>query len=140
MPTIKRIHHVALVVDDLERALSFWRDALGLPLGAIEDIPEQQSKVAFLRAGASDIELVKPITDDSGIARYLAKRGPGMHHVCLEVSDLDQLLARLRQRGIRLITPAPVTGSDGKRMAFIHPESAQGVLVELYQLPHPDPT
>ena len=134
MPTIKRIDHIAIVVDDLDSALGFWRDALGLEIIAVEDIPEQQSIVAFLPAGGSLVELVKPTTADSGVARYLQKRGPGMHHICFEVEDIDSALADLKTRGVRLINEAPLTGADGKRLAFIHPESAHGVLVELYEL------
>jgi methylmalonyl-CoA/ethylmalonyl-CoA epimerase len=133
MSVIRRIHHLALVVDDLEAALAFWRDTLGLELAKIEDVPEQQAEIAFLPAGDSEIELVRPTTSESGVARFLAKRGPGMHHVCLEVQDLDGALHRLRARGARLITPEPVTNAEGRRLAFIHPESTCGVLVELYE-------
>jgi len=132
MPTINCIHHVALLVENLETALSFWRDALGLPVTGIEEIPEQQATTAFLTAGEAEIELVRPTSPEGGIGRFLAKRGPGMHHVCLEVEDLDGCLERLRQRNIRLITPEPLSGPDGRRMIFIHPESTHGVLVELY--------
>ena len=134
MPTIRRVHHVALVVDDIEAALAFWRDALGLAPSDVKDVPDQQSRIAFLPVSESEIELVLPTTGDSGVARFLAKRGPGMHHVCLEVEDLDGLLSRLRARNVRLINPEPLSGEDGRRMVFIHPESTSGVLVELYEL------
>jgi len=134
MPTIRRVHHVALVVDDIEAALAFWRDALGLEPSDVKDVPDQQSRIAFLPVSESEIELVLPTTGDSGVARFLAKRGPGMHHVCLEVEDLDGLLSRLRARNVRLINPEPLSGEDGRRMVFIHPESTSGVLVELYEL------
>jgi methylmalonyl-CoA/ethylmalonyl-CoA epimerase len=133
MPSTPRIHHVALVVDDLEAALGFWRDGLGLTVSKIEDVPEQQSEIAFLPLGEAEIELVRPTTGESGVARFLAKRGPGMHHVCLQVPDLDRALARLAAAGARLITPEPLTNAEGRRLAFIHPESAFGVLVELYE-------
>src|SRR5262245_27693787 len=120
------INHIALVVEDIQAALGFWRDALGLTLAEIEQVPEQQATVAFLPVGASNIELVQPITDGSGIARYLAKRGPGLHHLCLEVQNLEQTLARLKAKGVRLIDEAPRLGSGGKKLAFIHPESTQG--------------
>jgi len=84
------------------------------------------------------VELVKPTTGDSGVARYLEKRGPGMHHVCLEVDDIQAALDRLREKGVRLINETPLSGSGGKKIAFIHPESAHGVLVELYELPRQD--
>ena len=135
MTRIKRIDHIAIVVADIEAALGFWRDALGLELAHIEEVPEQKSTVAFLPVGMSEVELVQPTADDSGIARYLAKRGPGMHHLCFEVEDIHLALARLREKGVRLINETPLSGSGGKQFAFIHHESAHGVLVELYQLP-----
>jgi methylmalonyl-CoA/ethylmalonyl-CoA epimerase len=134
MPTVKRIDHIAIVVDDIEAALAFWRDALGLELDHVEEVAEQKSVVAFLPAGESEVELVKPTTADSGVARYLQKRGPGMHHICFEVDDIEASLAALKDKGVRLINETPVTGSGGRQIAFIHPESTNGVLVELYQL------
>lgn len=134
MPKIKRLDHIAIVVDDIEGALGFWRDALGLELDHVEDIPEQESLVAFLAVGGSEIELVEPTSDDSGVARYLQKRGPGMHHICLQVEALESTLAELKAKGVRLINETPIEGSGGKHLAFIHPESTQGVLVELYEL------
>ena len=134
MPKIKRINHIAIVVDDIDRALSFWRDALGLKLDHIEDIPEQESMVAFLPTGESEVELVQPTSEDSGVARYLQKRGPGMHHICFEVEDIQASLEQLKGKGVRLINETPLTGAGGRKMAFIHPESAYGVLVELYEL------
>ena len=133
MPKIKRIDHIAIVVEDIESTLGFWREALGLELEHVEDVPEQKSMVAFLPIGESEIELVKPTTDDSGVARYLQKRGPGMHHICFEVDDIEGILAQLRGKGVRLINETPIAGSDGKKLAFIHPESTHGVLVELYE-------
>jgi methylmalonyl-CoA/ethylmalonyl-CoA epimerase len=133
--TIKRIDHIAIVVDDLEGALRFWRDALGLELDRVQDVPGQSSQVAFLPAGDSEIELVRPTAEDSGVALYLQKRGPGMHHLCLEVEEIEAVLADLKARGIRLINESPQSGAGGRQYAFIHPESACGVLVELYQLP-----
>jgi methylmalonyl-CoA/ethylmalonyl-CoA epimerase len=135
MPKIKRISHIAIVVDDIDKALTFWRDALGLQLDHIEDVPEQGSMVAFLPSGESEVELVQPTTDDTGVARYLQKRGPGMHHICFEVEDIQASLEQLKGKGVRLINESPTTGADGKKIAFIHPESTHGVLVELYELP-----
>ena len=128
-----RVHHLAVVVADLDQALRFWRDALGLRVSHIEDIPEQASQVAFLPAGEAEIELVRPTTADSGVARYLAKRGAGMHHICLSVPDLRAILQQLAAQGVRLINPEPMAGSDGRQYAFVHPESTGGVLLELYQ-------
>jgi methylmalonyl-CoA/ethylmalonyl-CoA epimerase len=134
MSHIKSINHVAVVVDDMEKALSFWRDALGMALLELRDVPAEKSQVAFLPLAGSEVELVMPTSDDSGIAKYLAKRGPSMHHICLEVDDIVSMLAQLRVKGIRLINEEPRTSADGKKYAFIHPESTSGVLVELYQL------
>jgi methylmalonyl-CoA/ethylmalonyl-CoA epimerase len=134
MPTIKKINHVAIVVEDMDDALSFWRDSLGLNLHELKDVPAENSRVAFMPVADGEIELVVPTTDDSGIAKYLTKRGQGMHHICLEVDDIEGMLAQLKAKNVRLINEQPRTSSDGKKYAFIHPESARGVLVELYQL------
>jgi len=134
MPSIKQINHVAVVVEDMQKSLSFWRDALGIDVHEVRDVPAEMSQVAFLPLAGSEIELVQPTSDDSGIAKYLAKRGPGMHHICLEVDDIDGMLAQLAAKNVRLINEQPRTGTDGKKYAFIHPESTGGVLVELYQL------
>jgi methylmalonyl-CoA/ethylmalonyl-CoA epimerase len=128
-----RVHHLAVVVDDMDKALGFWRDALGLTLSAVRDVPAEASQVAFLPAGGAEIELVRPTTTDSGIARYLSRRGPGMHHICLAVPDLRAVLHQLSARGVRLIHPEPQTSPDGRRYAFVHPESTGGVLLELYE-------
>jgi methylmalonyl-CoA/ethylmalonyl-CoA epimerase len=130
-----RINHIALVVSDLDQSLGFWRDGLGLALAHTADVAEQQAAVAFLPVGESHVELVKPTTTDSGLARYLARRGPGMHHVCVEVDDIAAALEHLRAKGFRLIDERPRLGAEGLKYAFVHPESAQGVLVELYELP-----
>lgn len=134
MPKIKAINHVAVVVEDMEESLSFWRDALGIQLHELRDVPAEKSQVAFLPLGGAEVELVMPTTDDSGIAKYLAKRGQGMHHLCLEVDDIDGMLLQLKGKGVRLINEEPRTTAAGKKYAFIHPGSTGGVLVELYQL------
>ena len=134
MPSIKAINHVAVVVDNMEKSLTFWRDALGIDLHELRDVPAEKSQVAFLPLAGAEVELVMPTSDDSGIAKYLAKRGPGMHHICLEVDDILGMLAQLRSKNIRLINEEPRTAADGKRYIFIHPESTGGVLVELYQV------
>ncbi|WKZ44936.1 MAG: methylmalonyl-CoA epimerase [Anaerolineales bacterium] len=134
MPHVKQINHVAVVVDDMDKALSFWRDALGMELHELRDVPAEKSQVAFLPLQGSEVELVRPTSADSGIAKFLAKRGPGMHHICLEVDDIEGMMSQLKSKGVRLINDEPRTASDGKKYAFIHPESTSGVLVELYQL------
>lgn len=134
MPTIKKVNHIAIVVEDIDEALLFWRDALGLELRQVEAVPDQASVVAFLPVGEGEIELVKPTTEDSGVARYLKKRGPSIHHICFEVDDIQATLAQLRSKDVRLINETPLIGSGGNKIAFIHPESTHGVLVELYEL------
>ncbi len=134
MPTVKQINHVGVVVADMQKALTFWRDALGIELQELRDVPAEKSQVAFLPLPGSEVELVQPTTDDSGIAKYLAKRGPGMHHLCLEVDDIEGMMVQLKSKGIRLINEEARLAADGKKYAFIHPESTGGVLVELYQI------
>lgn len=134
MSKVKAINHIAVVVDDMEKSLSFWRDALGVEMLELRDVPAEKSQVAFLPLAGSEIELVKPTTDDSGVAKYLAKRGPGMHHLCVEVDDIEGMLAQLKSKGIRLINEEPRLTADGKKYAFVHPESTSGVLLELYQI------
>jgi methylmalonyl-CoA/ethylmalonyl-CoA epimerase len=133
MTGIGKLNHVAVVTADIDSALVFWRDALGLTPTGVKDVPQQKSKIAFLPVGESEIELVQPTDAESGTAKYLAKHGPGLHHVCLETPDLDGAVARLKEKGIRLTSEAPLTGADGRRMIFIHPQSTGGVLVELYE-------
>jgi methylmalonyl-CoA/ethylmalonyl-CoA epimerase len=132
---IKRINHIAIVVEDLDAALSFWRDALGLPLAKTEENPGEQVDIAFLPVGESEIELLKPTDPDSGIGKYLAKKGQGMHHVCIEVDDIDATMQRLTAHGVQMINESPRVREEGTRYAFVHPKSAGGVLVELYELP-----
>ena len=133
MTTIKHVDHLAIVVDDLDRVLGFWRDALGLPLAGTGVLPDEKAEVAFLPVGDSQIELVRPTDEQSGTARFLAKRGPGIHHVAFEVNDLAAVLLQLKSRGVRLINEQPVSGAGGSQVAFVHPESTGGVLVELCQ-------
>jgi methylmalonyl-CoA/ethylmalonyl-CoA epimerase len=134
MPAIKSINHIAVVVDDMEKSLAFWRDVLGIELHELREVPAEKSQVAFLLLAGAEVELVKPTSDDSGIAKYLAKRGPGMHHICLEVDDIEGMLSHLKWKKIRLINEEPRIAADGRKYAFIHPESTGGVLVELYQV------
>lgn len=135
MARVIKIDHIAVLVEDLEAPLKFWRDALGLGLTQIQDVPAELAQIAFLPTGGSEIELVKPTAADSGLGRYLEKRGPGMHHLCLEVDDITGMLAQLKEKGVQLINEEPKTGVGGRKYAFIHPKSAGGVMVELYELP-----
>lgn len=133
MATIKRIHHVAVVVDDIESSVKFWQDIMGLKLDHVENVPSQKSEVAFFPVGQTEIELVKPTSDDSGVAKFLKDRGAGMHHLCVEVDNIEEMMAELKAKGVRLLSEAPQV-LEGRKMAFIHPKSANGVLVELYQI------
>ncbi len=133
MAKVTKINHIAVVVDDMDATLKFWQ-ALGLELTHLQDVPAEMAQIAFLPAGESEIELVKPTGDDSGLKRYLEKRGPGMHHICLEVDDLVGMLAQLKAKGVQLINEEPKVSADGRKYAFVHPKSANGVMVELYEL------
>jgi methylmalonyl-CoA/ethylmalonyl-CoA epimerase len=132
MSKITKINHVAVVVSDVDAALTFWQDALGIRLHHVEDVPSQKSAVAFLPVGESEVELVKPTSEDSGVAKFLAERGGGMHHLCFEVDDIEGMLQELKEKGVRLIDEQPKV-LPGRKMAFIHPKSTGGVLVELYE-------
>lgn len=133
MPEIKKINHVAIVVEDLDAALRFWQDQLGLKLDHVEDVPSQASRVAFMPVGDSEVELVQPTDQGTGLAKYLEKHGEGLHHFCIEVDDLEAILTQLKAKEVRLINEEPVE-LPGRRMAFIHPKAASGVLVELYEI------
>ena len=130
---IKRVNHIAIAVEDLEPALDFWQGILGIKLDHIEEVPSQKARVAFLPVGDCEVELVQPTEDDSGTAKFIRERGPGMHHLCLEVENLKEMLIEMKSKGIRLINEQPVE-MEGRRLAFIHPKSTGGVLLELYEL------
>jgi methylmalonyl-CoA epimerase len=134
VPSLGRVHHVAVVVGDMERALGFYRDTLGLPVELVLPIESDGVRIAFLPVGESKIELVEPTDDQTGVARFLASKGEGFHHVCLEVPDLAVALDELAAKGVELIDAAPRRGAEGP-VAFIHPRSAHGVLVELIEAP-----
>jgi methylmalonyl-CoA/ethylmalonyl-CoA epimerase len=127
------LDHVGIAVANLSEALTFYRDALGLEIEAPEDVVSQRVRAHFIPAGQSALELLEATADDSPIAKYVAKRGPGLHHITLRVDDIRAALARLKERGVRLIDEAPRAGAHGALVAFIHPSSAHGVLVELKQ-------
>lgn len=127
-----KIDHIGIVVQDIRQALEAYEGALGLPLREVREVPDQKVQVAFLPVGESNVELVQPLTDDTGIARFLEKRGEGIHHVCLEVQDIEAALARLRQQGVPLIDETPRRGAHG-RVAFVHPKGMHGVLIELVE-------
>ena len=129
-----KIHHVAIVVGSIDASLTLWRDLLGLELEAVTDIPTDRVRIAFLAVGESKVELVEPTDDTTGVARFLASKGEGFHHVCFEVDNLAEALIRLELDGLELIDTAPRRGAEGP-VAFIHPRSCQGVLVELIEAP-----
>jgi len=127
------IDHIGIAVSSLDDALAFYRDALGLDVEAPEEVPSQRVRAHFIQVGETAIELLEATADDSPIAKYVAKRGPGVHHITLRVDDIGEALARLKARGVRLIDETPREGAHGALVAFIHPSSAHGVLIELKQ-------
>ena len=127
-----KVHHVALIVGSIEKALELWRDQLGLELETVMDIGTDLVRIAFLTVGESKIELVEPTDDTTGVARFLASKGEGFHHICFEVPNLAETLLRLEIDGLELIDTAPRRGAEGP-VAFIHPRSCHGVLVELIE-------
>lgn len=127
-----KLDHIGIVVRDIAAALEVYQVALGLPVRETVELADQQVTVAFLPIGESNIELVQPTSDDSGVAKYLAKRGEGIHHICVEVENIQATLAQLEAHGVELIDRQPRQGAHG-RVAFVHPKGAHGVLVELVE-------
>ena len=127
-----KVDHIGIVVRDIEAALKVYQAALDLPLRETQELADQQVRVAFLPVGESNIELVQPTSDDSGVAKYLAKRGEGIHHICIEVEEIEATLARLEAHEVELIDREPSQGAHG-RIAFVHPKGAHGVLIELIE-------
>lgn len=132
---VKRIDHIAIAVHDIDEAAKFYTDILRLGLSGMEVVVEQKTKVGFLRIGETNIELVQPTSDDSPLVKFLETRGPGIHHICLEVDDIEREVEELKKRGARMIDEKPRPGAHGTRVAFVHPKSSGGVLIELNQLP-----
>lgn len=130
-----KIDHVGIVVHDIQEALKAYEAALGLPLKEIVAVPDQKVQVAFLPVGESNVELVQPLSDDTGIARFLTQRGEGIHHICFAVEDIEAVLARLKAHQVQLIDEVPRQGAHG-RVAFVHPKAMHGVLVELVERGH----
>ena len=128
------IDHIGIAISDLDASLRFFRDAIGLELEPAEDVPSQRVRAHFLPAGQASVELVEPTSDDSPIAKFTARRGPGLHHLCLRVDDITAALAELKAKGVRLIDETPRPGAHHSLVAFIHPSSTHGVLVELKQV------
>ncbi|MBL6632933.1 MAG: methylmalonyl-CoA epimerase [Actinomycetota bacterium] len=127
------IHHVGYVVADLDAEIPAYRDVLGMPQVVREVMPDQGVEAVLLGAGPSYVELIAPVADDTGVARFLAKRGPGMHHVAFAVPELERTLGELEAKGVELIDSAPRRGLGGHMVAFLHPRSTGGVLTELVE-------
>ena len=128
-PLPARVAHIGLAVTDLDQALAFYRDVLGLEPGASETV--DGATIVSLSFGDTEVELLHPVTPDGPVARFLAKRGPGIHHVCYRVPDLDRALIECRRRGYRLVDQEPRAGAGGRRIAFLHPSATAGILIEL---------
>ena len=133
MAKIKKINHIAIAVKDVDESLVFWRDALGLSVDHIEEVPSQKAQVVFIPVGDSEVELVKPTSPDTGVAKFIDEKGGGMHHLCFEVDNIDEMLAQLKEKGVRLINEVALE-LPGRKMAFVHPKCTNGVLVELYEV------
>lgn len=128
-----KIDHIGIATRQIDEALALWRDALGLQVDFTEEVTEQGVRVAMLPIGETHIELLEPLSEDSPVGRFLEKRGPGIHHVAIKVADIRASLAQLKEKGTRLIDETPRRGAGGSLVAFVHPASANGVLLELVQ-------
>lgn len=127
------LDHIGIAVDDLDAALAFYTDALGLEVEATENVPSQGVRAHFVRVGSAALELLEATSEESPIRRFVTRRGAGIHHITLRVDDIAAALARLKARGVRLVDETPRDGAEGALVAFVHPASAHGVLVELKQ-------
>ncbi len=132
---LKRVDHIAIIVRNIEQALAFYQDILGILPGEIKEVPTEQVRIAFLPMGGlagSEIELIEPTSADSSLSKFLDKRGEGLHHICLEVDDIDTALADLQEKGTPVLDQQPRIAAEG-RAIFIHPKAANGVLLELIE-------
>ena len=128
-----KIDHIGIATRSIEEGLALWQDALGLEPDNAEEVAEQGVKICMLPVGDTHVELLEPLSPDSAVGKFLAKRGPGIHHIAVEVADIHGSLAQLKQRGARLIDETPRVGAGGSLIAFVHPSSTNGVLLELVQ-------
>lgn len=133
---IKKINHVAIAVNNLEEAARFYQDVLGLTLSDVEVVPGQKTKVGFLRISETNIELVQPSEPDSPLAKFLESRGQGIHHICLEVDDVDAEIEAFVKKGATMIDRKARSGAHDAKVAFVHPKSSGGVLIELIERSH----
>lgn len=130
---VDKIDHIGIAVSNLEEALKFYTEALGLNVGDIEEVEEQKVKVAFLRVGETKIELLQSTDPDGPVGKFIARNGPGLHHIAYRVNDIESVLEKLKNDGVRLIDEQPRIGAGGAKIAFIHPRSSQGALTEICQ-------
>ncbi|AEM79675.1 methylmalonyl-CoA epimerase [Thermoanaerobacter thermohydrosulfuricus] len=130
---IKKIDHIGIAVKSIEEASKFYKDVLGLEITGVEVVEEQKVKTAFIPVGDSEIELLESTSDDGPIAKFIEKRGEGIQHIALQVDDIEKTLEELKQKGIKLIDEVPRYGAGGAKIAFVHPKSTNGVLLELCQ-------
>ena len=128
-----KLDHIGIATRQIDQALLFWRDTVGLELDSTEEIAEQGVRVGMLSLGETHVELLEPLSDDSPVGRFLEKRGPGIHHIAIRVDDIRAELAKLKTRGARLIDETPRAGAGGCLVAFVHPSATDGVLLELVQ-------
>lgn len=135
-PPIEGLHHIGIAVPSLQEALPRWTDGFGLTLESVDEVPTEKVKVAVLRAGATRIELLEPTSEDSPIAKFLAKRGPGVHHLAFQVGDCQAQISALAAGGAPLLDQAPRPGAHDCKVAFVHPKHLGGVLAELVEDPH----
>jgi methylmalonyl-CoA/ethylmalonyl-CoA epimerase len=133
---LTKINHIGIAVKSLDDSLPFYRNNLGMAFAGIEEVAEQKVRVAMLQVGESKIELLEPTSDDSPVAKFIEKNGPGIHHLAYEVNDIEAAIAQLMAEGARMIDEKPRNGAHGTRIAFIHPKSSNGVLTELCQCEH----
>lgn len=136
MSTISQLDHIAIAVRNMEEALAFYQGALGLSVERMEEMPERGIKVAFLALGETRIELIEPLHDHSEVSKFLAERGPGIHHLALRVKNVDQLSTHLTEQNVRMVYPASRAGAHQTKVNFVHPKSSLGALLELVETDH----
>ncbi len=132
---LKKINHIAIAVNNIEQAAKFYQGILGLSLSGVEVVAAQKTRVGFFRIGESNIELVEPAEPDSPLVKFLETKGPGIHHICFEVDDVEAEVKTYLEKGAALIDQKPRPGAHDTRVAFLHPKASNGVLIELCQLP-----
>jgi methylmalonyl-CoA/ethylmalonyl-CoA epimerase len=132
---LKKINHIAIAVNNLEEAAKFYQNVLGLTLSGVEVVTAQKTKVGFFKIGESNIELVQPAEPDSPLVKFLETKGPGIHHICLEVDDVEAEVKAFLEKGATMVDQKPRPGAHNTKVAFVHPKSSSGVLIELCELP-----